>query len=187
MIKNCSVDKPIDYLMYIGDDPQNEKAFNYVQQLSQKKVWNKHLTSNAAIYACTIGRKVTQANYYLSSTDAVLQLLQKLPKQNRQSQGTPVAHQSQRLLNIERRVKSFNTLQSTFNFRKQTTKDLDESIEKPTNNKTPQFLTELEDQKKNLVDKPRLSEQLDAFVDKMCLSDDAEEESQNSEDPRLIK
>jgi hypothetical protein len=59
MIKNCSVDKPIDYLMYIGDDPQNEKAFNYLQQLSQKKVWNKHLTSNAAIYACTIGRKVT--------------------------------------------------------------------------------------------------------------------------------
>lgn len=72
MIKNCSIDKPIDYLMYIGDDPQNEKAFNYLQQLVKKKVQIKNLTQNAVIYACTIGRKVTQANYYLSSTDAVV-------------------------------------------------------------------------------------------------------------------
>ena len=35
---------------------------------------------------------------------------------------------------------------------------------------------------------PRISETLDALVDKMCLSDDAEEESSpDSEDPRLIK
>lgn len=94
--------------------------------------------------------------------------------------------QSQRLLNIERRVKSFNTLQSTFNFRKQT-KDLDDSIEKPAKITTPQFLTELEEKNKHIVDKPRVSENLDAFVDKLCLSDEAEEESQNSEDPRLIK
>ena len=50
--------------------------------------------------------------------------------------------QSQKLLNIERRVKSFSTLQSSFAFRKQAT-NLDENIDKTPKNITPQFLTEL--------------------------------------------
>jgi hypothetical protein len=44
---------------------------------------NKHLTQDAKIYACTIGRKVTQANYYINTTEDVLHLLQKLPKVTR--------------------------------------------------------------------------------------------------------
>jgi trehalose-6-phosphatase len=65
--------------MYIGDDLQSEQVFQHLNQLKKQPKSEALLTKEATILTCTIGRRVTQANYFLSSPDAVLNLLQKLP------------------------------------------------------------------------------------------------------------
>jgi trehalose-6-phosphatase len=79
MIKLCAKNQPLDFILYIGDDPQNEKVFNYLNSLQRTKN-NANLVDNLKVYPVTIGRRVTQANYYLSNLDAVLKLLQQLAK-----------------------------------------------------------------------------------------------------------
>jgi trehalose-6-phosphatase len=79
MIRQFSSKKPIDFLMYIGDDLQSEQVFQHLNQLKKQPKSEALLTKEATILTCTIGRRVTQANYFLSSPDAVLNLLQKLP------------------------------------------------------------------------------------------------------------
>jgi len=55
---------PIDFILYVGDDPQSEKVFSYLN--SRKQHHSKYLAGFAPVYSCTIGRKATQAKYYLS-------------------------------------------------------------------------------------------------------------------------
>lgn len=61
------------------------------------------------------------------------------------------------------------------------------NIEKLVENKIPQIQTELQKNNTSIPLQPRVSENLDVLVDKMYLSDEAEEDSPDSEDPRLMK
>lgn len=75
MIKKLAMKQPIDFILYIGDDMQNEKVYNFLNTLQRAKTGNKNLSDEVAIYPCTIGRRVTQANFFLSATESVLRLL----------------------------------------------------------------------------------------------------------------
>ncbi len=70
--------EPVDFLLYIADDPYNEKVFSYMNTLQQQELAKK-LDPNLKMYSCTIGRRVTEANYFLNSIDSVMKLLLKLP------------------------------------------------------------------------------------------------------------
>lgn len=81
MIKICSLEKPVDFLLYIGDEPHNERVFHYLNSLLKTKDdSNVGLAENAIVYSCTIGRKVTQANFFVSSPETILKLLNRLPE-----------------------------------------------------------------------------------------------------------
>ena len=67
MMKQVSSKTPIDFLLYIGDEVENEPAFEYLNPLQGKR--SKYIDSNACIYTCTIGMKATQANYFLSTPE----------------------------------------------------------------------------------------------------------------------
>lgn len=77
-IKLAGNREPVDFILYIADDPYNEKVFSYLNTLQSQELAKK-LDSNLKMYSCTIGRRVTEANYFLNSIDSVLKLLQKLP------------------------------------------------------------------------------------------------------------
>lgn len=74
MIKICATPQPLDLIIYIGEDPLNEKVFAYLNTLQRqhsKSLFSDHLV----LYPCTIGRKVTAANYFITSQENVLRLL----------------------------------------------------------------------------------------------------------------
>jgi hypothetical protein len=73
------------------------------------------LTKEATILSCTIGRRVTQANYFLSSPDAVLNLLQKLPEAIAM---TPTKNVASNLSMAQRRIKSLHDLNFSLNFKR---------------------------------------------------------------------
>jgi len=76
MIKICAKKEPIDFILYIGDDTSNEKVFNYMNTLQRQNARDSLLfADDLVLYPCTIGRRVTQANFFLSSQDAVLKLI----------------------------------------------------------------------------------------------------------------
>lgn len=104
-IKLASNKEPLDFLLYIADDPYNEKVFSYMNTLQQSELAKK-LDPNIKIYSCTIGRRVTEAHYFLNSIDSVLKLLTKLPQVSPQPQQIkPV---------IARKAKSLSNFQGGF-------------------------------------------------------------------------
>ena len=59
MLKNCALKSgPVDFVLYIADDPYNEKVYSYLNSLKKQKN-NAYLAENNKIFACTIGRRVT--------------------------------------------------------------------------------------------------------------------------------
>jgi len=64
---------PIDFIMYIGDDHGNEPVFNYLN--NKKSHSSKLLEGNAKVYTCTMGRRATQAKYFLNDTEQVVHVL----------------------------------------------------------------------------------------------------------------
>lgn len=66
-------------MMYVGDDTQNEDVFKYLNQnVKNKGNKTRQIKQETTIYSCTIGRKVTQANFFLTDTDHVLTMLEKM-------------------------------------------------------------------------------------------------------------
>jgi hypothetical protein len=80
MLREKGSKTPIDFLLYIGDEAENEPAFQYLNKLSaaqkSSRKKQKYIESSAAIYSCTIGMKTTRANYFLSTPDAVAVLFE---------------------------------------------------------------------------------------------------------------
>ena len=80
---------PIDFLMYIGDENENEEAFQYLNSLNTEQAKKqKYVDPNATIYSCAIGMKTTNANYFLSTPDAVANLFEQLSHSIRRKKET---------------------------------------------------------------------------------------------------
>lgn len=105
MIRQFSSKKPIDFLMYIGDDLQSEQVFQHMNQLKKSPKSEALLTKEATILTCTIGRRVTQANYFLSNQEEVLNLLERFPAPLAL---TPTKNVESNLSMAQRRVKSLH-------------------------------------------------------------------------------
>ena len=68
VLKQRGSDVKIDFLMFIGDEAQNEPVFEYIDRVKRdEKEGTEVLTKDSHCYTVTIGRKVTQANFFLSS------------------------------------------------------------------------------------------------------------------------
>jgi trehalose-6-phosphatase len=79
MIGAVGTKNPIDFLMYIGDETENEEAFEYLNLLNTEQgKRSKYVASDAQIYTVTMGMKATQANYFLQTTDSVSALFEHL-------------------------------------------------------------------------------------------------------------
>jgi len=68
---------PIDFVMYIGDENENEEVFQYLNSLNQGK-HNSNVDHEAIMYTCAIGMKMTQANYFISTPESVSTILEQL-------------------------------------------------------------------------------------------------------------
>lgn len=69
--------KPIDFLLYIGEESLNEPAFEYLNQQTDSEVQSRisqFISPDANIYTCTIGLKSTSANYYLEQAEINFEL-----------------------------------------------------------------------------------------------------------------
>lgn len=78
---------PFDFVMYIGEDQTNEPVFTYLNGKRQKPGkelqgvsprFNYEFLQNAGVFTCTIGRKATQAKYFLNDSDSVVRMLEAL-------------------------------------------------------------------------------------------------------------
>lgn len=64
-------DTPIDFIMYIGDENENEEVFQYLNSMNQGSNNKSRIDREAMIYTCAIGMKATLANYFISTPDSV--------------------------------------------------------------------------------------------------------------------
>lgn len=79
MLSIAGAQTPIDFLMYIGDEIENEEAFMYLNELNNEQgKKTKFVDSNALIHPCAIGMRDTHANYYLDSADDASTLFEQL-------------------------------------------------------------------------------------------------------------
>lgn len=79
MMSHTGTKTPIDFLMYIGDENENEEAFEYLNQLTTEQgKRSKFVANDASIYTVAIGMKATQANYFLPTVDSVSALFEHL-------------------------------------------------------------------------------------------------------------
>lgn len=64
----------IDFLLYIGVDSGNEKAYNFLKSRRSDVFFNRDHVK----YICTLGKKPSNANYYIDDIDEVKFLINKL-------------------------------------------------------------------------------------------------------------
>jgi len=64
----------IDFLLYIGVDSGNEKAYNFLKSKRSDVFFNRDHVK----YICTLGKKPSNANYYIDDIDEVKFLINKL-------------------------------------------------------------------------------------------------------------
>lgn len=65
-----------DFVLVVGDDYSDEEMFKSLKQLSLHK--HRSISNNARCFSCTLGRKPTEADYYLNDSSEVLQYLETL-------------------------------------------------------------------------------------------------------------
>ena len=79
---------PLDFILYIGDDGQTEQVFKYLNRMQtkqrrliakklqaksglqpasplQQRTSNLNVSPDINVYTCTIGKRATQAKYYV--------------------------------------------------------------------------------------------------------------------------
>ncbi|XP_068642840.1 probable alpha,alpha-trehalose-phosphate synthase [UDP-forming] 7 [Aristolochia californica] len=88
-----------DFVLCIGDDRSDEDMFEGMGALAREM-----LSSNPAVFACTVGQKPSKAKYYLDDTVDVIRMLQSLAEASVSSsrkvatQSSPPLYPSGRLL-----------------------------------------------------------------------------------------
>ncbi|OMJ65652.1 hypothetical protein SteCoe_37840 [Stentor coeruleus] len=65
-----------DFVLVVGDDSSDEEMFKAIKELSVTK--HSSISANARCFSCTLGRKPTQADYYLNDSAEILQYLEAL-------------------------------------------------------------------------------------------------------------
>ena len=63
-----------DFVLCIGDDRSDEDMFEIINSAISSRV----LSSNTAVFACTVGQKPSKAKYYLDDTMEVMNMLEAL-------------------------------------------------------------------------------------------------------------
>jgi hypothetical protein len=109
MLKKANAVKPVDYVMYIGDDSRNEDVFKYLNDMAKSKT-NQLIPEGTKVLTCTIGRKRTCAKYFFKDPDHVLASLEKLVRPIGYEDSTKVAS------GLERKIKSQVNVNGMFNF-----------------------------------------------------------------------
>jgi len=99
ILKKANAIKPVDFVMYIGDDGRNEDVFKYLNHMAKSKT-NQLIPEDTKVLTCTIGRKRTAAKYFFKDSEQVLASLEKLVK--------PIGHEDQKKVasGLDRKVKS---------------------------------------------------------------------------------
>ncbi|KAF8391202.1 hypothetical protein HHK36_023504 [Tetracentron sinense] len=67
-------EKRADFVLCIGDDRSDEDMFEIIGNSMNRNI----LSSNAAVFACTVGQKPSKAKYYLDDTTEVITMLEAL-------------------------------------------------------------------------------------------------------------
>ena len=89
LLETFSKKFPLDFVLFIGDDNGNEPVFTYLNNKKQQSsrlltgVSFKFFAMNvnvqtASVYTCTVGRRATQAKYFLNDSDAFYHMIQSL-------------------------------------------------------------------------------------------------------------
>jgi len=84
-VEKVAKKRGLDFVLYIGDDPSNEPVFTYLNELTKSPL----VRQDAKIYTCTVGRKPTQAKYFLSDQGEVSSLLQTIQGLGKQPIAAP--------------------------------------------------------------------------------------------------
>lgn len=63
-----------DFVLCIGDDRSDEDMFEIIGNSMSRGI----ISSNTAVYACTVGQKPSKAKYYLDDTSEVIMMLEGL-------------------------------------------------------------------------------------------------------------
>ena len=71
LLSTLSANQKIDFILYIGADEQNETVFNFLN----KKRSEQYFMKGGDTFISVIGRQITQAQYYIESTDEVTNVL----------------------------------------------------------------------------------------------------------------
>ncbi|KAF8413709.1 hypothetical protein HHK36_001701 [Tetracentron sinense] len=64
----------VDFVLCIGDDRSDEDMFEIIGNAMNRNI----LSSNTAVFACTVGQKPSKAKYYLDDTTEVITMLEAL-------------------------------------------------------------------------------------------------------------
>lgn len=79
ILREITKEQEVDFMMYVGEDTQNTDIFKYLNRnVKNKGEKTRSIKQETTIYSCTIGRKVTQANFFLTGADHVLTMLEKM-------------------------------------------------------------------------------------------------------------
>ena len=68
ILKHANAQKPVDFVMYIGDDGRNEDVFKYLNDMEKSKT-SQNISPGSTVLTCTVGRKRTHAKYFFKDTD----------------------------------------------------------------------------------------------------------------------
>lgn len=71
-------DKQADFVLCVGDDRSDEDMFEIVSSAISRNI----LSSNASVFACTVGQKPSKAKYYLDDTSEVINMLESLAEES---------------------------------------------------------------------------------------------------------
>lgn len=72
--KMAASGRPADFVLCVGDDRSDEDMFEIIGNAANSGI----LSSNALVYACTVGQKPSKAKYYLDDTTEVRTMLDAL-------------------------------------------------------------------------------------------------------------
>ncbi|KAF1896554.1 hypothetical protein Lal_00034252 [Lupinus albus] len=67
-----------DFVLCVGDDRSDEDMFEVISSAISRHI----LSSNASVFACTVGQKPSKAKYYLDDTSEVINMLQSLAEES---------------------------------------------------------------------------------------------------------
>ncbi|OIW05979.1 hypothetical protein TanjilG_11666 [Lupinus angustifolius] len=67
-----------DFVLCVGDDRSDEDMFEVISSAVSRNI----LSSNASVFACTVGQKPSKAKYYLDDTFEVINMLQSLAEES---------------------------------------------------------------------------------------------------------